>query len=358
MPTRSQALEIIQTQALSQIADLYDVEPNDLRLYPDYDGCQNIVFFYDKGSAHRVLRVSFRDDRPPEQILAELDFVRYLHDNGVHVSPPVESRTGRYMEVISSDSQKFVAVSFERAPGHRLPDQGYRYRDGASIDEYYFNCGRLLGQMHRLARDYAPHSPARTRPRLVDTLTYRIASYLPPSESKVRERFQSLLAEVTTFPVDSDAYGLIHADFGDGNYCVDDTNGNITIFDFDDSAYCWFMYDLADAWRSGMGWTMAEADPRKRRAFMDKFFDTVLKGYASEHTLTDTWLKRLPTFLKLIEMEAFLSEARDVSINGSEDVDDGAIAYQRKCIEEDIPFLGFFDGVYFPEHPFELFDRE
>ena len=31
-----------------------------------------------------------------------------------------------------------------------------------------------------------------------------------------------------------------------------------------------------------------------------------------------------------------------------------AMAYQQKCIEEDIPFLGFFDSIYSPEHPFQL----
>ena len=163
---------------------------------------------------------------------------------------------------------------------------------------------------------------------------------------------------MTELPKDNDAYGLIHADFNDGNFCVDYTNGDITIFDFDDSAYCWFMYDLADAWRSGMGWTMAEEEPSKRRDFMDKYFDTLLSGYAREHALPETWLKRLPTFLKLIEMEALLSEFRDMSINGSDEEYDGALAYQQKCIEEDIPFLGFFDGIYSPKHPFELPDPE
>lgn len=352
--TREKALEEIQ-KIIPQIARLYQIDPHELQLCPDYDGCQNIVFFYMSDAAHRVLRVSFRDDRQPDQILAELDFIRYLHDNGVRVSPPVESLKGRYVEVISSDSCQYAVVSFERAPGHRLPDMGYRYRDGASIDEYYFNCGRLLGQMHRLTRNYSPQSPARRRPHLVDTLAnHYIPSYLSPSHDKVRERFQCLLAEVAELPKDNDAYGLIHADFNDGNFCIDYTNGNITLFDFDDSAYCWFMYDLADAWRSGMGWTMAEIDPNKRRDFMDKYFDTLLSGYTREHALPEKWLKRLPTFLKLIEMEALLSEFRDMSINGCDEEYDGALAYQQTCIEEDIPFLGFFDGIYSPSHPFQL----
>lgn len=362
MTTRLEALEAIQQQLRPRIARLYAIEPDDLQLYPAYDGCQNLVFFVKRDAAHHVLRVSFRDDRPPDQILAELDFIRYLHENGVRVSPPVESRQGRYLEVISSDSLQFAVVSFERAPGHRLPDKGYRYRDGASIDEYYRNWGRLLGQMHRLTQSFSPRSQTRRRPRLVDVLAnHNIPSYPPPSPGKIREppgkireRFQSLLAEVAELPEDKDAYGLIHADFSDGNFCVDYTNGNITVFDFDDAAYCWFMYDLADAWRSGVGWTRSEVDSGKRRDFMDRYFDTVLSGYTRENALPESWLKRLPTFLKLVEMEALLSELRDLAINGCDEEYDGAMAYQQKCIEDDLPFLGFFDSIYSPSHPFQL----
>ena len=356
MPARREALETIQP-LLPQIAGLYAVAPGDLQLYPDYDGCQNLVFFYEREAAHYVLRVSFREDRTPDQVLAEIDFVRYLHENGVRVSPPVASREGRYVEVISTNALPFAVVSFEKAHGHRLPDRHYQYRKGASIDEYWRNWGGLLGQMHRLTQIYAPPIPTSRRPALLDVLTnYSVPRYLPLSQGKVRERFQHLLAELSKLPDEADAYGLIHADFNDGNLCVDYANGNITAFDFDDCAYCWFMYDLADAWRSGVGWTRTEADAGKRRGFMDRYFETLLSGYIREHTLSQTWLDRLPTFLKMVEMEAFLGELRDTSLNGGdeEDEDDGAMAYQQKCIEEDIPFLGFFDAIYSPGHPFQL----
>jgi Ser/Thr protein kinase RdoA (MazF antagonist) len=355
MTSRREALEATQQLLLTRIARLYEIQPDELQLCAGDDGCQNLVFFYRRHAHERVLRVSFREDRQPDQILAELDFVCYLHQNGVRVAPPVESVEGRRMEVVSAGPHQFAVVSFERAPGHRLADRGYRYRDGASIEEYYVNCGRLLGQMHRLSCSYSPRSPASKRPQLIDVLADAIPSYLPPSYVKVRKRFDRLLAKTTQLPRDRDAYGLIHADFNDGNYCIDYTNGDITIFDFDDSAYCWFMYDLADAWRSGVGWSMAETDPGLRRDSMNRYFDTLLGGYTREHTLPDTWLERMPMFLKLIEMEAVLSEFRDRWINGHDDEEyDAALAYQLKCIEDDVPFLGFFDSIYSPEHPFQL----
>jgi Ser/Thr protein kinase RdoA (MazF antagonist) len=355
MPTRHEALASIRQSLLPQLAELYSVKPEDLHLNPEYDGCQNLVFFYQRAAVDHVLRVSFREDRSPDQILAELDFVNYLHGHGVRVSRPVESREGRMMEIVSSDDHHFAAVSFERARGHRLPDRGYRYRDGAPVEEYFRNWGGLLGQMHRLAQQYTPSSPARTRPELLAVLAnHSVPAYLPPSFDKVRQRFEALHGALSALPKSSDSYGLIHADFSDGNFCVDFANGDITAFDFDDAAYCWFMYDLADAWRSGTGWTAAEEDPGKRREFMDRYFDTLLSGYTKEHSLPDVWLDRLPLFLKLIEMEAVLSEFRDIAIDGPDEEYDGSLAYQLQCIEDDVPFLGFFDRIYSHSNPFEL----
>ena len=355
LTTRTQALRTVQQSLLPEIENLYAIKPDQLQLCPDYEGCQNLVFFYARKTTDYVLRVSYRDDRTPDQIHAELDFIHFLYECDVRVSPPIKSREGRYVEVLSADDRQLVFVAFAKAPGHRLPDRGYRYRDGAPIEEYFSNWGSILGQMHRITQDFTPESPRRTRPRLLDVLADDyIPHYLPPSQSSIKGRFLDLLAHVKTFSTEGTAHGLIHGDFSDGNFVIDYTNGNITAFDFDDSAYCWFMYDIADAWRSGVGWTMLEQDAVKRREFMKRYFETLLNGYSKEHSLPDTWSNRLPTFAKLIEVEAVLGEFRDMSVNGIDGGYDCEMAYQLRCVEDDIPLFGFFESIYSPEHPFQL----
>lgn len=360
MTDRDQTLMSIQHLLRPQIEKLYRIRLDDLHLQPGYQGCQNLVFYYSKDSAEPtpadyVLRVSFRKDRPPEQIEAELDFVLFLFEHGVRVSPPVRSQEGRYAEVLWVNDTPLTFVSFIKAPGHRLPDRGYRYRDGVSIQEYFHNWGNTLGQMHRLTQQYSPGESSTKRPLLLDNLAdHYIPSYLPPSLEKVRERFCCLIDNAKLLPRGRDAFGLIHADFNDGNFCVDYCNGNITVFDFDDSAYCWFMYDLASAWRAGTGWIQFEKNVSKRRAFMDKYFETLLEGYTRENGLPEEWLERLPMFIKLIEMESLLDEYRYMCLEDDGVLDDKELAYSWKCIEEDIPFFGFFDTIYSHEHPFQL----
>ena len=37
-----------------------------------------------------------------------------------------------------------------------LSDNGYRYRDGAPLEEYFYNTGKTFGAIHRLSRQYRP----------------------------------------------------------------------------------------------------------------------------------------------------------------------------------------------------------
>ncbi|KAB8141191.1 phosphotransferase [Chloroflexia bacterium SDU3-3] len=354
MVDRDQALSFLQQSLQTQAEKLYGIALEDLHLRPAHQGGQNIVYSYTKDSREYILRISFRSDRPPEQIQAELDFVLFLSDHGARVSTPVRSRQGRYSEVLWLGERPLSLVVFEKAPGDRLADRGYQYRDGAPIEEYFANWGQTLGKMHRLARRYAPDPSSARRALLVDTLADQtIPRYVPASQRRVRERCAQLIERLRQLPRDEGAFGLIHGDFSDGNFCIDYADGTITAFDFDDAAYCWFMYDLADAWRAGTGWIAHEADAEKRRAFMERYFATLLQGYAKEHTLSGEWLGRLPLFVELVAIEAVMNEFRAIAEQG-EPYDDEGLAFALRCIEEGIPFLGFFDPIYSHEHPFQL----
>ena len=45
---------------------------------------------------------------------------------------------------------------FEKAPGMQLAENNYRYREGAPLSEYFYQCGKTLGKMHALAKLYQP----------------------------------------------------------------------------------------------------------------------------------------------------------------------------------------------------------
>jgi Ser/Thr protein kinase RdoA (MazF antagonist) len=263
------------------------------------------------------------------------------------------SRNGSLLEIILAEGMDFRIASFVKGQGLRVPDNGYRYREEAPIEEYFQNWGQVLGQMHALARDYEPDSERVRRPawfELRGKILQRV-NQMPPHLDIVRTRIQATLDEIRSLPKTDDSFGLIHGDFNDGNFTVNYNNGDITVFDFDDSCYFWYVYELATAWEGGIGRVMF-CDLEERKAFMAHYMDQVMEGYNREYSLSDEWLERLPLFLKLIQIEEFLHYVQYIA-DPDEETGTG-LNYKIKCIEEEIPYMGFFDRIYAPERPFSL----
>ena len=350
MLSRSEIIQICERDVLDSTARLFGTAKEHLGKFDDYEGCANLVYQYERDGQPLILRITCRPDRTMELIRAELHFVEYLAEGGVRVARPISSENGNLLEVIHAADMPFIAVSFTRGRGMRVPDNGYRYRDDAPIEEYFQNWGQVLGQMHRLAKTYQPPSESVSRP---EWHTWEYYKGFPYGERLpvIAQKYDQLIAELNALPKDVDSYGLIHNDFNDGNFTVDYNNGDITVFDFDDSCYFWFMYDLACAWEGGIGRTMF-SPLKDRREFMDHYMEQVMLGYTRENSLSDEWLARLPLFLRLIQMQELMYYAQYLD-DPDEEVQAG-LRYKIHCIENDMPYLGFFDSVFNPQNPFAL----
>ena len=111
------------------------------------------------------------------------------------------------------------------------------------------------------------------------------------------------------------------------------------------------MYEIASAWEGGIGRTMFRG-LSERKSFMEHYMEQVMEGYSLENSLSDEWLERLPMFIKLIQAEEFLHYAQ--YLDEPDDELQGELNYKIKCIENGIPYMGFFDDIYSPEKPFSL----
>jgi len=347
---RAEITQLCERQVLGAAARLFGTSKDRLGKFDDSEGCANLVYQYQRDDQPRILRLSYRPDRSVELIRAELHFVEYLAAGGVRVSRPAPSVNGNLVEVIPTAGISFIVVSFVKGRGMRMPDNGYHYREGVPMQEYFQNWGQVLGQMHRLAKTYQPPSEAMKRPEWHQWEYY---SGFPYGERLplINKKYDRLIAELHALPQDADSYGLIHNDFNDGNFTVDYDNGDITVFDFDDSCYFWFMYDLACAWEGGIGWAMFRP-LEERKDFMASYMEHIMTGYTRENSLSEAWLARLPIFLRLVQMQELMHFAQ--YLDGPDEKIQAGLRYKIHCIENDIPYLGFFDSVFSPERPFKL----
>jgi len=226
---------------------------------------------------------------------------------------------------------------FEYAPGGLLSDYSYRYRDGAPLREYFYNTGKTLGVIHRLSKQYRP---VHRRPDYADK--YRkeyIDQMIPDAYMALKDAIFRRVTAFQVLPKDTDSYGLVHFDFSDGNYHIDMRDGRITVFDFDNCMYCWYMFDLANLWTHGEGWCRGIADGHERMEYMKEYFNTILEGYRTETQVPDDLLKLLPLFIDMVLIENIVDEfeccARADEALEYEDIENAA-----NCLIQRIPYAG------------------
>lgn len=318
-----------------------------------HEGGRNLVYSCEKADAtDKIIRISFLGDRSREDLMSEVEYVSYLYEKGGSVSNVIRSRKGQLMEEITYNNHTYFVCVFDKARGKLLVENNYCYREGSPITEYYYNCGKTLGKLHQLSKEYIPVS---TRYGFFDKFnTEYIDKVIPNSLSMLKEKMMELLTALEGLDRDPEFYGMVHFDYNDGNYMIDFNTGKITVYDFDNSCFCWYMYDLANIWVNGVGWIQFEQDAEKRKKFMEEYFETVLDGYRSETNIDPSMLEQLSLFIQMVLMENILDQFELQLNNGEEPEYDEELYYLIKCMEEDIPYMGFFHEIYSCEHPFAL----
>ncbi|MBP3963044.1 phosphotransferase [Paenibacillus sp. DLE-14] len=352
----NEVVRISNDYLLSTVTELYGLEGYDIKPVHAHHGGRNVVYTCERdGSDAKVIRIAFLNDRNREDFLSELEYVRYLFAHGGNVSDIVDSLNGNLLEEIIHHNQPFFICLFKKAAGKMLAENQYRYREGAPVTEYYYNCGKVLGKLHQLSKGY---TPVRRRYRFNDKYNAEyIEKRVPASLPLLKEKLLDLLSILEGLDKNRETFGMVHFDYNDGNYAIDFDNGKITVYDFDNACYCWYMFDLASLWTNGMGWIQFEPDVGKRIKFMDDYMDTALAGYRSETGIEDAMLEQLPLFIQVNLMESIIDAFEVMRNNGEEPECDEELSYRIKCLEDDIPYMGFFHAIYSCEEPFEYEKR-
>ncbi|AJY75463.1 phosphotransferase enzyme family protein [Paenibacillus beijingensis] len=256
-------------------------------------GFENILYGYRSKGRDLVLRVSHSSHRPADQILAELNWVGYLADNGASVAKPVPSDLGSLIEVMEADRGYFTLTGFERAPGGHADARHGEW--GTKLFEAW---GQLTAEMHALAKTYNVTRGMPVRPDQ-DTLAFDTESFASPEEWGAWRKYAEVSEAISALPRGREGFGLCHRDLHHGNFFVSD--GRITAFDFDDCGYDYFVQDIAMAvyYASVFPvWNGPLYDNDEISAFANRFLQHFMKGYNRAGRLGDEWLRELPLFIE------------------------------------------------------------
>jgi Ser/Thr protein kinase RdoA (MazF antagonist) len=166
--------------------------------------------------------------------------------------------------------------------------------------------GKAIGKMHAASVNYNSENPKYLRRAYYEDDNAQLGNYLDPTEDAiVFTKFNELRNKLQQLPAEQDAYGLIHYDFHTDNFTV--CNGEIFVFDFDDSHYFFFIYDLAASFHEAI-W---DQPLEKRQEFAARFIPQFWKGYSEEFQLDRKWLSYLPDFFKWREFIIYVCLIRD-----------------------------------------------
>jgi Ser/Thr protein kinase RdoA (MazF antagonist) len=254
------------------------------------DNVANFVYQFQSQDQWKILRITHSSHRSEEQIIAELDWVNFLAEHTVPVARPCSSRNQRLTETFPVGDSYFTAVVFEFAAGQLIENA-----DPAEWNPDLFrSMGRIIGSMHRVAKVYHPAHLSQRRPHWYeDDLIQNARQYLPPEQLQAADELEEILSQFSQLPTSPDDYGLIHGDVNPTNFHVD--NGKITLFDFDDCAYNWFINDIAVA----MPLYSSMFNKPDWETRLCEFIVSFMRGYEEENHLDDKWLNLLPICLRL-----------------------------------------------------------
>lgn len=202
------------------------------------------------GQAIAVVRVS----RPgyvdnPQQISSELAWVRAL---GAEIDVPVPAviaaRDGSDAQVLrDEDGFGWFAVAFAFVDGEILED------DFSNPLPYYERIGHITAKFHQHSRSWSPSEDfIRHSWTLADMVgenarwgDWRNARLSADELALFEEAESAALAVAESLPRGSSDWGVIHADLRPSNIMLNDEV--LTVIDFDDCGYSWYLYDFASA---------------------------------------------------------------------------------------------------------------
>jgi Ser/Thr protein kinase RdoA (MazF antagonist) len=276
------------------LADWAHDDPAD-QLFGSFRISSNATYPFRRSGKTCFLRFSPVDEKQPEAVLAELEFIRFLRGHGYGAPKTIPSLSGEELLVRETPWGAFSVAAFEHAGGTSLEEVDLR-------DEVLVACGRALGALHRLSGRYEPRLRRWTHGDVLGWMASTLEAM--PHQERALAELALLRSHLAALPVNADDYGLVHYDFESDNVFVEPSTLACSVIDFDDAMYHWYAMDLEQTLDS-LGHLVGQAAlPRARRLILD--------GYGREVQLNDEMLRQLPAFRRFADLYCYTRIARSV----------------------------------------------
>lgn len=286
--------DLFTDDVLTEAAGKYGVDRAKTK---NLGGFENYVFEVYKDGTPYILRLTHSSHRSKSELEGELQWINYLHDNEVNVSLVHESMSGSLVEEIKTGETSFFVCLFDKAPGRMVKVDGDLFEPAL-----FETWGETVGKLHRVTKGFVLDSGRRDRWDQDDLLDFEL--YLNRTrDAEIIAKGIELVKEIKALPENPANFGLIHSDIHPGNFFYNE--GEIHVFDFDDSTYHWYISDIAIPLYYSTWWKYRSESLEVRSRFGEVFLYHFLKGFQKEHQIEPEWITKIPLFLKLRDFELY-----------------------------------------------------
>ena len=253
----------------------------------DSDG---VVYAAGEENRKRVLKITHHDRSETHALPFALErtrFFAYLGANGVPVTNPQPSASGKLIESCLVGDDHFLAYNYPFLRGTPLKADLW---DDALLQSW----GALIGKTHRLTKDYEMDQTLAT----AMNWEFEVASFVArcPDE-EIKEVWWMLRNEIRSVGQSKDIYGMVHNDPHMENLLLDE--GRLSLIDLDVSLGHFFACDLAIAIQSVLFTKSGGmSEPLRDQEALDYFVTQLLTGYRRENTLSKVMTAQINTFIK------------------------------------------------------------
>lgn len=249
----------------------------------------NAIYPFKCDGKTRLLRFSPVEEKNKNNLISELDFIRYLKVNGYPALCTVVAKNNQELLEICTPWGDFFAVVFDRVAGVQLEEIEYTY-------EICRKHGKYLGKLHKLSSNYKPIT--RLHWSYEDVLLWierKISNF--DNEAMAMQEVGVLRSYLSKLPKNQQTYGLIHYDFELDNIFYDRATDTLSVIDFDDAMYHWYVMDIEQALNSIMNETSCD-----KHVSMKKYF---IEGYREEFYVLDEMLSYMPIFRRFANLYGY-----------------------------------------------------
>ena len=175
-------------------------------------------------------------DRSPDELRFEVELLKYLDENGIAVSRPIQTQEGNLLTSIETAEGKRYGFLMDY-----LKSQSYEYTEETS-----YKSGQLLARMHQVACKfkYPAFRVKIDQNYLLDKPLKLLQNYQPifaidGFPEVIEETIDYLKPKIESLNLQN---GLIHGDYGPHNLLL--VGNKFHIFDFDICGYGPYAFDI------------------------------------------------------------------------------------------------------------------